>query len=148
MARPPLMGAGALVRCRRSVLIQQRAQDEHEPLSWCIFGGMAERWESPLECMIREVAEEGGIDLTGAPVSFTDVFVDPHDGFSFHTFVVDVPEMVEPTLSAESIGSQWIELGHSPSTLWDNLPRDLQSGFALFTRKDHVIARMLETTPP
>lgn len=139
------MGAGALIVCGNHVLLQQRAPEEHEPLSWCIFGGMAEKGEATYDAMVREVREESGIDLTGFPVRFIDTFHDEQDDFRFHTFVVDVPEMVTPTLSAESVGASWFELGPTRERLWENLPEPLQSGFWLFTRKAFVARSMIPT---
>lgn len=139
------MGAGALIVCGNHVLLQQRAPEEHEPLSWCIFGGMADKGEATYDAMVREVREESGIDLTGHPVRFIDTFHDERDDFRFHTFVVDVPEMVTPTLSAESVGASWFELGPTRERLWENLPEPLQTGFKLFTEKQFVARSMIPT---
>ncbi len=125
-----------------STLLQQRSLDEHEPLTWCVFGGMAELGETILECLIREVNEEAGIDVSGYQRILAHTFEDGPGQFKYHTYIVPLPRRITPTLSSESTQAQWVRLGRTSATLWSNLPRPLHSGMLDLIR-DPQVERLL-----
>jgi 8-oxo-dGTP pyrophosphatase MutT (NUDIX family) len=126
--------AGALILFKdpktgeRYTLLQRRSELEHEPLSWSVYGGEAEPGESPAECMIREVEEEAGIDLSRHNRVPVYTHTEACNEFAFHTFAVPVGKRFEPKHSRETLEAKWVLLGKTPETLWDNLPRPLHSG--------------------
>lgn len=139
-------GAGALIVSQGGVLLQQRSVIEHEPLTWGIFGGMAEEGEfAPHDCMVREVAEETGIDVERLPSKLVHEFTDRSGSFSYYTYLVRLPHRVEPVLCAESLKAEWFELGSSPSELWSMLPSPLHSGVLGLIRERRAIEGVLET---
>lgn len=136
-------GAGAVILCGRSILLQQRAECEHEPLTWCVFGGMAEPGEfDPKAVMFREVMEEAGIDLESHPVTLLYQFEDRSHTFRFFNYLAVLPDKVVPTISVETHRAEWFDLGDSPETLWRLLPRPLHSGMIDLVR-NWTVTRMV-----
>lgn len=140
--------AGALLLCRAETgslfaLMQQRSAEEHEPFTWTIFGGMAGPGEWPIGCMLREVREESGIDVGSFPLAHIHRFDASHEEFSFHTYVVMLPEMRAPVLSNESVNARWVRLGATAETLWDNMPVPLMKGMANIVGDPEVAARII-----
>lgn len=127
-------GAGAVLlhvdpTGQRYTLVQQRAlDDEYEPGTWTIYGGMGEIGESPRDTMIREVDEESGIDVDGLHAVPLYMMEDWQNSFQFHTFAVRLPTLARPVHSSETEDACWIKLGSTPETLWQELPRPLHSG--------------------
>lgn len=154
------IGAGALIIQGNRTLIVQRSETEHEPLSWSLFGGMAEEIDGndPYKTMLREVLEESGIDLFGYPAHHIDVYAEPGTDFFFHTYAVILPDdFDEPiALTEEAVNYCWVELGETVHTIWANLPHEksdsyagpLHSGFASFVAKHEVAQRVLDIVPP
>lgn len=126
-------GAGALFLCLNTgrFLFNQRAGDEHEPGTWSSWGGMGDSWETPIECMIREVREEAGFVYKDEMFIPVDVF-EEGNGFEFHNFIIFVDEEFEPTISSESSGFRW-------ATIYD-VPHPLHSGLYVFieNNKEHL----------
>ncbi|RYD66197.1 MAG: NUDIX hydrolase [Verrucomicrobiaceae bacterium] len=126
--------AGALILFKdpktgeRFVLLQRRSELEHEPLSWSVYGGEAEPGETPAECMLREVDEEAGFDLSRLSRVAVYTHHEACNEFAFHTFAVNVPRKLEPKHSRETLEAKWFLLGKTPETLWENLPQPLHSG--------------------
>jgi 8-oxo-dGTP pyrophosphatase MutT (NUDIX family) len=85
-------GAGALIFQNGHVLTCLRGMGESEPLTWGTFGGMAEAGEDPLACMLREVEEESGIDLSGFDAHLIDTF-EEGNGFTYYTYAVFLREL-------------------------------------------------------
>lgn len=109
-------------------LMQQRSAEEHEPLTWCVYGGGAEPGETFIECLIREVFEESGIAIAGCERVLAHRFYDRVADFEFRTFVVLLKARVTPIHSRETADARWVRLGHRGEPLWAALPRPLHSG--------------------
>jgi 8-oxo-dGTP pyrophosphatase MutT (NUDIX family) len=143
-------GAGALLihvaeTGDRYTLIQQRAlDDEYEPGTWTIYGGMSEIGERPVETMVREVDEEASINVEGLHAVPVFTMEDWQNSFEFHTFAVRLPRMVRPVHSRETNDACWIKLGATPETLWQDLPRPLHSGM-LPLIQNRTVAALIDT---
>lgn len=139
---PSKIAAGALLLVREGnqtyVLMQQRSEEEHEPLTWSSYGGMRERHESPVDCMIREVDEEAGIDVSKCTRMPVHQFEDPVDDFAYYTFAVRLPRRVQPRHSRETVAAQWVPLGATRETLWENVPTPLHSGMRALVNSAHA----------
>lgn len=146
---PRKFAAGALLLYRDPqtgrtyTLLQQRSDEEHEPRTWCTYGGMSEPGETPERAMIREVEEESGIDVERCQRVYVGRHDEPHNEFSYHLYAVTLPERLTPRHSRETLDAQWIALGPTADTLWENAPRPLHSGMNTFVR-DPKIARLLD----
>ncbi len=72
-------------------LLQHRARIVQKALTWGIPGGALNYGESPMDGALREAGEEMQPELAYLTHRFT--FVDDHDGWSYHTVVMDSPTM-------------------------------------------------------
>jgi len=64
-------------------LVVQRAKDDHFPLHWEFPRGSCEKKEVVVNCMMREVKEESGLDVK--PVKFlgkTEYYSEKHDNIT------------------------------------------------------------------
>ena len=69
-----MVSAIALVDIDNKVLIAQRPKNKFMESFWEFPGGKIEKNESPNECIIREVREELGVDISNScfsPLTFT-----------------------------------------------------------------------------
>jgi mutator protein MutT len=86
----PFVGVGAvLVHEGRVLLVKRR----HEPLAgqWSLPGGTVELGETLESCLVREMAEETGLDVGVGPVLqvFDRITRDAEGRVSFHFVLVD-----------------------------------------------------------
>jgi 8-oxo-dGTP pyrophosphatase MutT (NUDIX family) len=122
-------GAGGLLVHDGCVLLGRRAATESDPLTWTALGGMAERGEDPLSCMVREVFEEGGIRVRREDARHL-YLTGGYAGFEFHTYAVFLDRRVRPVPGNEMAEVAWFPLGNRPGTLWEAMPRPLHDGMA------------------
>ncbi|SMY03240.1 ADP-ribose pyrophosphatase YjhB, NUDIX family [Brevibacterium sp. 239c] len=92
---------------------------------WQLPGGARMGGESVGECVVREVAEETGVDLVGVPVRSAFARSDAA-GWSYTTVVVDAPAGVFPVADAEVSDWGWFAdppVGMHPDLLetWDRI---------------------------
>lgn len=91
--KKPRITAGAIVfvkeegcHCQSDhlkFLVVQRAKDDHFPLHWEFPRGSCDKTETVVNCMMREVKEETGLDVV--PVKFlgkTEYFSEKHDNIT------------------------------------------------------------------
>lgn len=74
-----LIVAGIVRRGENLLLVEQQGPDDAEP-SWMLPGGRVEPGETLLEGLARELKEETGLRLTGAPRIAFAVDIDRGDG--------------------------------------------------------------------
>lgn len=92
---------------------------------WQLPGGALMAGESVGECVVRETAEETGVDLAGVPVRFAFERSE-HGGWSYTTVVVDAPAGVAPVADAEVSDWGWFDappVGTHPDLIdtWDRI---------------------------
>lgn len=147
-----MFGAGALIFQNGCVLTCLRGKGEHEPLTWGTFGGMAEEGEDPLACMVREVKEESGLDISGFDAHLIYTF-EEGNGFTFYTFAVFIPDdhvglADNIEISDEVENWRWskvIQDTDNPDVFWAHVKESkiaiypLQSGLRILTEKPEVI---------
>jgi len=93
---------------------------------WGLVGGTNEGAETPWEGLKREIKEEiGNIEIKKTiPL---ETFVSNDDKFSFHTYLVVVPEEFIPELNHEHDGYAWVSFGKWPKPLHHGLRNTLSS---------------------
>ncbi len=124
------------------VVLGRRAAGEHDPGTWACFGGMAEGGETPLQCAVREIREEAGIDLDPRALVAAYEFVGG-DGFSFTTFLADAGDGFEPAISTETHEAGAFTLGTAADDLWSGLPSPLHPGMVALTADPNASAAVL-----
>jgi len=134
-------GAGCLVIHDWKLLLNLRGEGEAEPLTWCPFGGGAEPGETAVQCMVRELREEAGIELDLARCAYLGSR--RRESYAFHSFVAFPRTCPDVTLSGESRDYGWFPLGNGPSTLWSHLPRPLHSGMREIAASPSLAAILL-----
>ncbi|WP_049293900.1 8-oxo-dGTP diphosphatase MutT [Franconibacter helveticus] len=60
------IAAGIIRNCQGEIFITRRAADAHMANKWEFPGGKVEAGESPEQALVRELAEETGINVTSA----------------------------------------------------------------------------------
>lgn len=82
--------------------------------AWGVPGGKMEKGESPYQCVIREVREETGMDVSGQPAEyFGEVYVRaPRGDFVYHIFALCLSEYPSEVIisSTEHEEYRWMTL--------------------------------------
>jgi 8-oxo-dGTP diphosphatase len=107
----PFVGAGAIVRKGKKVLLVKRKYPPNDGL-WSLPGGLVELGETAQEAAMREVKEETGLSV-GVDRLFdvgSEIQLDPDSRTRYHFILVDY--LATPTggifrLNAESSGHGW-----------------------------------------
>lgn len=107
----PLVGAGALVHRRDTVLLVKRANPPAQGM-WAIPGGLVELGESVQDAATREVEEETGlkVQVEGLLDVQTDIHRDRAGRLEYHYILVDYlakPIGGTETLNSESSAYGW-----------------------------------------
>ena len=107
--------AGVLVRHDAdsddpSYFLARRSMHTHLGGTWAIPGGALDEGETPLEGALREFDEEIGVPLHQHAFELAVEHEDAHDGWSYWTLVVDVPERFDlpSTLTWETSEVRWV----------------------------------------
>lgn len=103
------------VRFRDRILMLQRGIDSKYPGQWCIPGGKLEPGESDINCAIRELEEETGIQVSvGAhgnfPIQYLESFSSSDGKFVFMVFLVDAKIRPNVTIEPGFDGFGWFSL--------------------------------------
>ena len=116
-------GAGALFLCAKTkrVLLNLRSPHKTHKLTWSLWGGMAEKNETPKECLIREITEEVGFLPEFSKIYPFDIYESRNRDFRYYTFVCVVDNEFIPTINAEAVGYCWTRLGIWPKPLHDGV---------------------------
>jgi len=123
-----LTAVGALFISQNTgrALFLLRDQDTYSN-TWSLVGGQLENGETLYGGLIREVREEIGFEPTIQKVLPLEYFSSPDGHFSYHTFVVIVPNEFIPTLSSEHKGYAWCDLSSTPKPLHPGLYNSLSN---------------------
>ena len=120
LRRPMTMGVRAIVENADGHVFLVR----HTYVSgWFLPGGGVERGEPCIEALRRELVEEGGIHLTGAP-SLAGIFSNHHSFPNDHVLLYHVPDMAWQAGEATSVG----EIAESRWCAPDRLPEGTTGG--------------------
>ena len=103
-----------------------RDQDTYSN-TWGLVGGQLEPNETLYGGLVREVVEEIGFEPPIKKVLPLEYFNSPDGHFSYHTFVVIVPQEFIPTLSNEHKGYSWCALDATPKPLHPGLYNSLNN---------------------
>lgn len=122
------VAAGSVIVAGGFCLLQQRSATEHEPLTWCIYGGMLEQGETAEEGCVREVHEESGIMLRPEELRHLHTIDYPENDFCYVTFITERREPCPVVHSHETRDAGWFEIGQTLDTVFDFLPGPLHSG--------------------
>lgn len=105
--------AGVLARAANgdgswSYFVARRSVHCHMGGTWAVPGGALHQGEEPLAAALRELAEEVGVDLTGA-CELVALHEDDHGGWSYWTAVVEVAEpFVVSAANWETDETAWV----------------------------------------
>ena len=71
--KPNHIGTSVIIEIDNKILLEQRRDSD----TWAIIGGGVKTSETLLECAIREVFEETGIELSEQNIQFYKIYDDP-----------------------------------------------------------------------
>jgi 8-oxo-dGTP pyrophosphatase MutT (NUDIX family) len=128
-------------------LVQCRSATETEPLTWSIYGGSGEIGETIVACLIREIAEESGIDIRGCERVLAHTYENVVGDFRFYTYVVPLKDRLTPIHSIETLEARWIRLGNPGEPLWAALPEPRHTGMQRIV-DDPQVARVIDAYRP
>lgn len=126
-----LEGVGVLVRRGEHVLLGRRLSS-HGAGTWSFPGGKPKPGESPLQCGLRELREETGLEARAARVVGESLDGFPESHLVFRTSFVEVddtagePRLMEPDKAAEW---QWWPWAQLPSPLFAPVSSLAASGY-------------------
>ena len=100
-------GAGCLILAKSTgrILVAHRSGAVQEPNTWGTWGGAIDIDEDPKSAVLRELKEESG--YAGKVLSTDPLFVFKSGSFSYHNFLITVPEEFIPKLDWETQGYKW-----------------------------------------
>lgn len=131
-AERPEVCVGAIIVEDDDLLLVRRA---HPPAagSWSLPGGRVERGETLAEAVVREVAEETGLEcVCGEMVGWSEVILD-----DTHAVILDfrahLLERADPEAGDDASEARWVPL-------WDVAELRLAPGLAEFLHDHQVIA--------
>ena len=109
-------GAGGLFVARSTgrFLLQLRSPHVEQPGRWGTWGGAIDPGETPERALVREIGEEAGYH---GGYRLTPLYRYRDGGFTFHNFLIEVPDEFEPHHSWETAGHLWTTLDELPSPL-------------------------------
>lgn len=92
--KPKFDVVGCFVQHDDKILFLHRQDSANQGNLWGIPGGKIEKSESPKEAIIREVAEETGLDISSQPIQYLDkVYIRyPNYDYVFHMLKTDITE--------------------------------------------------------
>lgn len=116
-------GAGALFLCANTkrILLNLRAPYKSHKLTWSLWGGMAEKNETPKDCLLREITEEVGFLPELSKIYPFDIYESKDKMFRYYTFVCIVENEFIPNINKEAVGYCWTKLGIWPKPLHDGV---------------------------
>lgn len=106
-------GAGIFIICPatgRILLAKRSPVGEHEPNTWCSFGGMVESNEDVLSAAKREVFEEAKISPSEYELYPELLYIDDVNNFTFFTYLGLVKHELFPEINNEHSDYKWFKL--------------------------------------
>jgi len=98
------------------ILLQMRSKYVSHPGTWAFWGGKAEKNETPLDTLNRELEEEMGKVPNSFKLFPLHIF-ESNNGFTYQTFIITVFREFVPKLNKESSGYCWVDIGAWPKPL-------------------------------
>lgn len=125
-------GAGCLMMAEttKRILVPLRGPDVLQPGTWGTWGGAVDINEGPLQAVIREVKEEGGVDVSLHDIHLLSIYQGPH-GFRYYNYLVTVPDEFEPHLDHETTEARWCTFPDFPTPLHFGLEALLRNQTAM-----------------
>jgi 8-oxo-dGTP diphosphatase len=109
----PELCVGAIVVLDGALLLVQRAFAPGAG-EWSVPGGRVERGETLVEAVVRELAEETGLEgICGELVGIVERFDDDADGSTHYVildFRVTVIDDAEPRAGSDAVDARWVPL--------------------------------------
>jgi len=113
-------GAGITLLCpvsRRLLLGLRSPESEHEPETWCNFGGHMQHGETALQAALREMNEEA--ELRPEKIIENPIYTEENNkgedkDFKFYNFLGIVSNEVEAVLNHEHLDYNWYRLSEIP----------------------------------
>ena len=106
----PKVGVGVFV-CKGGEILLGKRKGSHGEGEWSLPGGHLDPGEDIIDCCIREVLEETGIDISDNFIEFLELTNDlfPEDGLHYVTlfYYVEVSEDTEAKLMEEDKCEGW-----------------------------------------
>ncbi len=99
------------------VLLNLRAPYKTHGLTWCLWGGMVEEGETPIECLNREILEEVGYTPDIGKINPFDVYESDDGHFRYYSYICVVDEEFIPHINKEAVGYCWSKLGIWPKPM-------------------------------
>ena len=130
MRRPELC-VGAVTIADDSLLVVQRATDP-EAGRWSLPGGRVEAGELVAEAVVREVAEETGIEVVCGELLGWAELPGPGHHFVILDFLATALEITDPVAGTDAAAARWVPLVEVAEL-------DLVDGLARFLSEHRVI---------
>lgn len=132
---PPQIAVGAVVVDDDRLLMVRRG---HGPAAgaWSVPGGRLEAGETVAEAVVRELAEETGLEgACGELVGWTEI-VDPGDHYVILDFWVTLLDGRDPQAGSDAAEARWVALGEVAEL-------QLVPGLAEFLHEHGVLATIV-----
>jgi|SaaInlV_200m_DNA_6_1039755.scaffolds.fasta_scaffold41226_1 8-oxo-dGTP diphosphatase len=118
--KSPRIGIGVIGYNSNNQILLGKRKNTHGEGDWAVPGGHLEFGETPIECAIRELKEETGLDLEDPQeIMFTNDFFDKEDKhyvtIFVQGFVQGEPKLLEPNRCEKW---DWFTLESLPSPLF------------------------------
>ena len=109
-------GAGGLLFCTKTkrYLLLHRSRSVEQPNTWGIAGGAISEGEKPLVAVNREIEEELGMAVHGAPKL---IHIFRSGTFSYFNYLIKVKEEFRPVLNWETQNYGWFLRNNFPTPL-------------------------------
>ena len=121
---------GAIIICNKQILLAQRPEGERHGGLWEFAGGKQELNETIEECLLREIKEELGKEITIKQKFDEFIWTDERGDFCFHAFLCTTDTQDIPYLEAHQ-QYKWVNIDdlHNYSVLQGDKPsiKKLQS---------------------
>jgi len=122
------LGAGFILVCPSTHRVLLALRNESEP-TWANFGGGVEKYEAPLQCAKREIAEEAGF-IEGqhySLVSKRPIDISQYIKFTYRCYLGVMESELPPVLNYEHTQSQWFNIDEIPENKHFGLKRMLSN---------------------
>lgn len=126
------MAAGAIVKAMDTgrLGLGLRSKSCSEPGTWGCLGGGAVLGETPVQCIVREIMEEAGLQVSPKFLEHIHTFRKADGSFSYHTFIWHVPteKHVDDNikLNEEHTAFDWCHIDDMLKPLHPGIVRSMQ----------------------